>query len=173
MLGPECVVTAVPVGGRSPVERVSWVPWGEDDDRTSTGSSGPSGENADEAPWPGAVPGPMPARVFDPPLPARLVDAAGGAVTVSGRGEAPAPPAYLWCDALPEGGGPVVAWAGPWPHDLRWWASHRRRAALWQVVVGTGSVPERKTGSVPERETGVACLVAVTRGRAEVECIYD
>jgi protein ImuB len=169
MLGPECVVTAVPTGGRTPAEQVGWVPWGEEHE----GVGG-------AAPWPGSVPGPMPARVFDPPLPARLVDAAGDAVTVSGRGEASAPPARLWCDALPDGGGPVVEWAGPWPHDLRWWGSHRRRA-LWQVVVGTGSVPERRTGSVPERRTGsvperqtvVACLVSVTRGRAEVECLYD
>jgi protein ImuB len=102
--------------------------------------------------------------VFDPPRSARLLDDAGVAVTVNGRGEASAPPAQLWCDVLPGGGGPVVAWAGPWPYDLRWWGSHRRRA-LWQVVVGTGSVPERKTG--------VACLVAVVRGRAEVECLYD
>jgi protein ImuB len=152
MLGPEFVVTAVPVGGRTPVEQVCWVPWGEEHE--GTGSA---------APWPGSVPGPMPARVFDPPLPARLVDAAGEAVTVSGRGEASAPPAHLWCDALPGDGGPVVAWAGPWPYDLRWWGSHRRRA-LWQVVVGT---------SGPEPKTSVACLVAVTRGRAEVECIYD
>jgi protein ImuB len=172
MLGPEYVVTAVPVGGRSPAEQVCWVPWGEE--HVGVGSAAPV------APWPGSVLGPMPARVFDPPLPARLVDAAGEAVTVSGRGEASAPPARLWCDALPGGGGPVVAWAGPWPHDLRWWGSHRRRA-LWQVVVGTGSVPEREAGSVPEREAGsvpereagVACLVAVVRGRAEVECIYD
>jgi protein ImuB len=169
MLGPEYVVTAVAAGGRSPVEQVCWVPWGEDHE--GVGSA---------APWPGSVPGPMPARVFDPPIPARLVDAVGEAVTVSGRGEASAPPARLWCDALPGGGGPVVAWAGPWPHDLRWWGSRRRRA-LWQVVVGTGSVPERRTGSVPERRTGsvpergtgVACLVAVVRGRAEVECVYD
>ena len=30
MLGPESVVTAIPVGGRTPTERVRWVPWGED-----------------------------------------------------------------------------------------------------------------------------------------------
>jgi protein ImuB len=160
MLGPESVVTADPVGGRSPVEQVCWVPWGE----AGPGGDGSSCDRSDAAPWPGAVPGPMPARVFDPPRPARLLDDVGVAVTVNGRGEASAPPAQLWCDVLPGGGGPVVAWAGPWPHDLRWWGSHRRRA-LWQVVVGTGSVPERRAGA--------ACLVAVVRGRAEVECLYD
>ncbi len=164
MLGPESVVTAVPVGGRTPTERVRWVPWGEECD-TPPFRSGT--EPAAAAPWPGTVPGPSPARVFDPPLPADLVDADGQAITVSGRGEPSAPPADLRCAALPNGGGPLVAWAGPWPHDLRWWDRHgagtagRRRRALWQVVVDGGG------------DTAIACLVAVTRGRAEVEAIYD
>ena len=96
---------------------------------------------------------------------------------MSGRGEPSAAPAALRCSALPNGGGPLVAWAGPWPHDLRWWdrgrlgagtgsrlgagTGSRRRRALWQVVVDGGG------------ETAVACLVAVTRGRAEIEAIYD
>ncbi|MEX1009468.1 MAG: DNA polymerase Y family protein [Acidimicrobiia bacterium] len=168
MLGPESVVTAVPVGGRTPTERVRWVPWGEE---WATEAAAPT------APWPGTVPGPSPARVFDPPLPADLVDADGQAITVSGRGEPSAAPADLRCVALPNGGGPLVAWAGPWPHDLRWWDrlragtgdrlragtgdGRRRRRALWQVVVDGGG------------DTAIACLVAVTRGRAEVEAIYD
>jgi protein ImuB len=132
------------------------------------------------APWPGTVPGPSPARVFDPPRPADLIDADGQAITVSGRGEPSAAPAALRCAALPNGGGPLVAWAGPWPHDLRWWDRGRlragtegrlragaessrgsRRRALWQVVVDGGG------------GTAIACLVAVSRGRAEIEAIYD
>jgi len=161
MLGPESVVTAVPVGGRTPVERVHWVPWGE----------AAAQETAGDAPWPGSIPGPAPARVFDPPLPAELLAGDGSAIAVNGRGEASAAPRHLRCAALPNGGGALLAWAGPWPHDLRWWeadqpgpavpARGRRRHALWQVVVDDGS------GS------GVACLVAITRGRAEVEAVYD
>ena len=198
MLGPESVVTAVPVGGRTPTEQVRWVPWGEDFAtepafrsgtepafRSGTEPAFRSGtEPAAAAPWPGTVPGPSPARVFDPPLPADLVDADGQAITVSGRGEPSAAPADLRCTVLPNGGGPLVAWAGPWPHDLRWWdrlragtgegrlragtgrplvpeRRRRRRRALWQVVVDGGG------------DTAIACLVAVTRGRAEVEAIYD
>jgi protein ImuB len=165
MLGPESVVTAVPIGGRTPTERVRWVVWGE--------------EHADDgtvaAPWPGAIPGPTPARVFDPPLPAELVDADGQAVTVDGRGEPSAAPHTLRCAALPNGGGPLAAWAGPWPHDLRWWerragAGGRRRQALWQVVVDTGAGAGRRGAGAG---TGVACLVVATRGRAGVEAVYD
>ena len=201
MLGPESVVTAVPVGGRTPTERVCWVPWGEDpifrsgtEPASRSGAEPVSRSGAEPAaPWPGTVPGPSPARVFDPPHPADLLDTGGQAITVSGRGEPSAAPAALRCSALPNGGGPLVAWAGPWPHDLRWWdrgrlgagtgsrlgagtgsrlgagtgsrlgagTGSRRRRALWQVVVDGGG------------GTAVACLVAVSRGRAEIEAIYD
>jgi protein ImuB len=154
MLGHDAVVTAVVTGGRAPTERVRWVPWGEPrDDSIASGAEVPV--------WPGAVPGPPPARVHAPPLPAELLDADGGAVTVSGRGEPSASPARVMCDALPEGGGEVTSWAGPWAHDLRWWDRvARRRRALWQVVIGHG-------------DRQVACLVAVERGRAGIEAVYD
>jgi protein ImuB len=107
--------------------------------------------------------------VFDPPVPATLLDAAGDAVTVSGRGEQSAPLATLRCDALPDGGGMVVEWSGPWPYDLRWWdrftaPARWHRGSRWQAVVAT---PGRADG------TGVACLVTVTRGHAAVEALYD
>lgn len=146
MLGPDAVVTALDGGGRTPVERIRWVPWGEPRDRPER----------EPRPWPGAVPGPAPARVFDPPVAAELLDAEGVPIAVSGRGEPSAPPAGLRCAALPDGGGPLVASSGPWAHDLRWWDARRRRA-LWQVVV----------------EGGTACLVVLERGRTAVEAVYD
>ncbi len=154
MLGHEAVVTAVAAGGRTPVERVRWVPWGEargdpSDPSGAAGQAGRAGSTA--APWPGSVPGPSPARIFDPPLAAELLAADGTPVTVSGRGEPSAPPAALWCAALPGGGGRLGASNGPWAHDLRWW-DRRRRCALWQVVVAG------------EHDTGVACLVVLERG---------
>jgi protein ImuB len=158
MLGPDAVATAVPAGGRTPVEQVRWVPWGEVRDDASTAPAPRA--SAPPAPWPGGVPGPAPARIFDPPMPADLLDADGAPVTVSGRGEPSAAPAGLWCEALPGGGGALRGWSGPWAHDLRWW-DHRRRRALWQVVVGA------------DDDTGVACLVVLERGHAAVEAIYD
>ena len=150
MLGHDAVVTALLVGGRTPVERVRWIPWGEPRDVPDP-----------PAPWPGAVPGPAPARVFDPPLPAEMLDADGHAITVTGRGEQSSSPAALRCAALAGGGGAVTSWIGPWLHDLRWW-DRRKRRALWQVVVETG-----------EDGNGIACLVSVTRGQASIEAIYD
>jgi protein ImuB len=95
-------------------------------------------------------------------LAAELLDAAGRPVIVSGRGEASAAPASLRCRALRDGGGPVVAWAGPWPHDLRWWDAHtRRRRVLWQIVTES------------DRGDTTACLVALEGGRAGVEALYD
>jgi protein ImuB len=154
MLGHESVVTAVIAGGRAPSERVRWVPWGEPrDDGTSAGAEVPA--------WPGAVPGPAPARVHAPALPAELLDDDDQPITVNGRGESSAAPARVRCDALPDGGGTVTAWSGPWAHDLRWWDRvARRRRVLWQVMVGDG-------------DEQVACLVAVERGRAGIEAIYD
>lgn len=156
MLGHDAVVTAVVQGGRTPVEQVQWVPWGDPREPLR-----PLAVGGEVAAWPGAVPPPYPARVFDPPLPAELLDAAGRAVVVSGRGEQSGAPAHLRSAALPGGGGPVCSWAGPWAHDVRWWDRHaRRRRACWQVVVETGA-------------TAVACLVGVESAIAGIDAIYD
>jgi protein ImuB len=59
-----------------------------------------------------------------------------------------------------DGAGPkrVVAWAGPWPVEERWWdpAGHRRRARV-QVL----------------DDTGTAHLLAVEGGRWWLEATYD
>jgi protein ImuB len=161
MLGYDAVTTIVVQGGRTPAEQVRWVPWGEPREARR-----PLVVDGEVPSWPGAVPPPSPARVFEPPLPAQLLDAAGRAVVVSGRGEQSAPPARLRCAELVSGDGQVVSWAGPWAHDVRWWdADGRRRRALWQVVVnGDGDA----AGGA-----GIACLVAVEGGMAGVEAIYD
>lgn len=164
MLGSASVVTGEVGGGRTPLERTRWVPWGEPP-RVGEGDAARHCRAVHEQPgWPGAIPSPSPARVFDPPLPAELLDASGRALTVSARGDVSGAPASLRCGALPGAGGPIVAWEGPWFHDLRWWQPRsRRRRALWRVVVcGAPGVPG-----------GVACLVAVERGRAGVEAIHD
>ena len=156
MLGYDAVVTGVAQGGRTPAERIRWVPWGEPREPER-----PLRSAGERPSWPGAVPPPAPTRLFDPPLPAELLDADGRPVIVSGRGDASAAPARLRCRGLRDGGGPVVAWAGPWPHDLRWWdRTQRRRRVLWQIVT------ESADGTV-------ACLVALEGSRAGLEALYD
>ena len=152
VVGQAAVATAVPTGGRLPHERVRWVPWGEPRDEDAVDH---------DATWPGAIPGPAPARVHEPPLAARLLDERGEAIAVSGRGEPSAAPARLESEGLPAGAGRVIAWAGPWPQDVRWWdRAHRRRIACLQLVVDTGV-------------TEVACLVTVESGAAFLTAIYD
>jgi protein ImuB len=151
MLDHDAVVTPVVQGGRTPAERVNWVPWGEPREPV----------RPPESPWPGGVPPPAPARVFDPPPPAELLDGAGAPIVVSARGEVSAVPAALRSNVLAGGGGPIVDWSGPWPHDVRWWDhATRRRRALWRVTVATGAGEVRG-------------LVALERGRAVLDALYD
>lgn len=189
MLGHDAIVTAVVGGGRAPSERVRWFPWGEPRDELRA------------APWPGAVPGPAPARVHASPEPASLLDDHGEPVRVSGRGDASRAPAELHSGALAGGGGAVVAWAGPWPHDLRWWiatngrehASEPSRAGYpgpQGASHGLGNSVRNERNRSDDRVTRrrralwqlvvktdggseVACLVAVEGGRAVVEAVYD
>jgi len=145
MLGPESVTTAIPTGGRSAADQVQLVPWG---DALVAGDS--------DWPWPGRVPAPAPATVHAAPIKAEVVDADGQLVVVGGRGMASAEPKRVSVD-----GGPwtdVVAWAGPWTVDERWWdATAHRRRARWQVLTADGA----------------AHLLSVEAGRWSVEATYD
>lgn len=147
VLGREAVVSAVLGGGRSPAQRQTLVPWG--DPLTPDRSS--------KAPWPGSLPPPAPATVFDRPGPALVVGAGGQAVGVTARGALTAEP-VRFCAAGTKELRPVQAWAGPWPVDERWWdETAARRAARFQVVGVDGS----------------AWLLTVENGRWWTEARYD
>jgi protein ImuB len=158
LLGHEGVATAVPAGGRSPVEQVRLVPWGEPRDAHAISAPPPSRTSrAGPPPWPGRLPPPSPAVVLPVPVPATVLDAAGAPVRVSGRGELSAPPDRVATGRDREGER-VAGWAGPWPVEERWWdgAAHRRRARL-QVLL----------------EGGTAQLLALEGGKWQVEALYD
>jgi protein ImuB len=149
MLGFEAVATAVVQGGRTPAEQVRWVPWGEPraEDRPRAAS------------WPGALPAPYPARVFDPPIAADLIDRRGQPIVVSGRGEQMAAPASVRSKVVC---GDVTGWAGPWASDVRWWdPDARNRCARYQLTVWDPNGND------------VACLVVLEGGTTSIEAIYD
>ena len=144
-LGVDSVLVGRLQGGRDPSEQAAWVPWGSPD---------AEGSPAATAPWPGRLPPPSPTRVLAVPERAELVDVAGRALAVSGRGLLDAS-----ADRLSINGGPwqsVVAWAGPWPVTERWWSVRRRRARL-QVVTSDGT----------------ARLLCSERAQWSVEALYD
>jgi protein ImuB len=111
LLGPDGAFTAVLDGGRGPAERVRLVPWG-DPRRTVS---------PPEEPWPGRLPAPSPATVFERTVPARLVDSAGVRVGITDRGELSAAPHAVVIDEGPPRR--IRDWAGPWLVDTGWWAS--------------------------------------------------
>jgi protein ImuB len=74
--------------------------------------------------------------VLDPPAPCVVEDVTGQVVRVSGRGEASSAPARMVRDGRAVS---IVAWAGPWPVEERWWdADGTRRRARFQLIDDTG-----------------------------------
>lgn len=149
LLGPGSVAMPGRRGGRSPAEQVVRVPAGVVAAVDTGGMPGLA------APWPGSVPPPAPALVHDPPWAVEVRDAEGAVVCVDGRSHLSAPPAHV---GRPGHTQQVVAWAGPWPVDERWWdpVAHRRRARLQIQCV-----------------EGPPLLVACEGGRWWCEATYD
>lgn len=145
LLGPDAVSVPERRGGVGPAEQIELIPAAAVD----LAEPRPATEAGwIQEPWPGQIPDPAPARLAPDPLPVEVVDQAGQPVSVSGRGELSAPPALVRDRTGRDGPNPVlgpraatvVAWAGPWPAQQRWWdpLTHRRRARL-QVVLDDGS----------------------------------
>jgi protein ImuB len=127
MVGHRGVLTATASGGRTPAERQTLVPWG---DR-------PLVARDPRKPWPGSLPPPAPATVYELPRQIAVHDSRGRQVAVDGRGQLSAPPAAM----VSQTGNrrELTAWAGPWPLDERWWdAQEARAASRFQVVDGEG-----------------------------------
>jgi protein ImuB len=127
MVGHRGVLTATPSGGRTPGERQTLVPWG---DR-------PLVTRDPKKPWPGALPPPAPATVYELPREIAVQDARGRPVAVDERGELSAPPATM--SSTTGARRPLTAWAGPWPLEERWWDPAAARSAhRFQAVDGEG-----------------------------------
>ncbi len=165
MLGPDSVTVPEFRGGIAPSERLRMVPAAVVD-LSEERAAAVSGWV--EAPWPGQIPTPSPARIHPDPLPVALYDAAGRSVGVSGRGELSGSPDTLdrgssGSDSPGRGSSgkgrmKIVQWAGPWPADQRWWDPlTRRRRARMQVVL----------------EDRSAHLLAIEQQAWSIEATYD
>ena len=124
MLGYGAVLTAAVGGGRMLAERQELLPWGDRPARKGSAAG---------QPWPGHLPAFLPASVFPVPRPVEVVTDTGEPVRVDARGNlngAPARFSPLGTARLE----PVLAWAGPWPVDQKWWAAEHRVVHRFQVV---------------------------------------
>jgi protein ImuB len=123
MLGLGSVLVPVLEGGRGPIDRTQFVPWGED--------RAPAREPMQ--PWPGRLPSPAPSVLIDPPASVAVLDETGGPVVITERGGVLRPPTRLGVGDDPPVA--VTSWAGPWPADERWWdPAQSARVARLQLV---------------------------------------
>ena len=143
LAGAEQVLVPAATGGRLPGDDYAWVP------AVTADLAEPAQRLAQpEGPWPGSMPSPSPAVVHAQPLPIDVLDAQQCRVLVTGRGVVSAAPAAVQRGASTKEPNtkqmvtePVVAWAGPWPLEERWWDAIRmRRAARFQLLTGSGSL---------------------------------
>ena len=128
MLGPEAVVTAVLGGGRDPQLQATMVPWG--DERKPALAEGP---------WPGRLPPPSPALVAPQAQPVEVISESGEQIRVDARLTLSADPRFVVMDRSKV---EVMAWAGPWPVDERWWVTTDRpnRLVRLQALLANGQV---------------------------------
>ncbi len=105
--------------------------------RSGGGSgSGSGGSASGGGPWPGRLPAPSPAVVHQEPATITVLAADGTIVCVTGRGWLSEAPATVQQDGHVE---QIVAWAGPWPVEERWWDTSRaRRSARFQLLTASG-----------------------------------
>ncbi|MHA7273575.1 DNA polymerase Y family protein [Arthrobacter sp. TMT4-20] len=134
MLGHGAVLTAMIAGGRMLKDRRVLIPWGD-----SSGSNPIAVRAARQLPWPGKLPGPAPATVFDSPREVRVIDDSGHSVDVDTRGMLTRAPAQFTPPGSPAKQRLVHHWAGPWPINERWWDSSGRALNRFQLVDETGA----------------------------------
>ncbi|MGI9607626.1 MAG: DNA polymerase Y family protein [Acidimicrobiales bacterium] len=126
LVGSENVQVAEWRGGREPDDAIGLLPAG------SVDLAERKVQPIDERPWPGQMPAPSPVELFSE-QPVEVLDSSGQSVVVSGRGEVSGEPATISRDG--RRWKQIVAWAGPWLLDERWWDPDRtRRRARFQLV---------------------------------------
>jgi protein ImuB len=125
LFGPDSVLVPGLQGGRDPQETNLWTPW----------QQAPRPDRDPEAPWPGAIPAPHPARILSTPV--ELLDATGGSVVARSSGLDSRPVTLKIPGA---GTHRILDHSSPWPVETGWWepALRQRRVRL-QVLAEDGS----------------------------------
>jgi protein ImuB len=126
MVGHRGVLTPQLAGGRRPADRQTLVPWGDRADSGAGGATGSARVRERTRPWPGALPDPPPATVYEMPRPLHVEDVRGRPVTIDERGRVSAAPAVIVSQTGTRRD--LTAWAGPWPLEERWWDPAAARA---------------------------------------------
>lgn len=136
MLGAACVAVPEWRGGRDPGRAFVAVPVTAVDLRGRAASPVVPREA-----WRGSLPVPAPSVVLDDPPEVAVRGADGEPVTVGGRHELSGAPS---CVVDAAGEWRVLAWAGPWPVEERWWDERRRRrmVRLHAVLGRDGAAPQ-------------------------------
>ena len=134
MLGHGAVLTAMIAGGRMLKDRRVLIPWGD-----LSGLNPTAVRATRQLPWPGTLPGPAPATVFDSPREVHVIDASGRSVDVDGRGMLTNAPAQFTPPDSNARQHRVHHWAGPWPINERWWDASGRVLNRFQLVDETGA----------------------------------
>ena len=133
LAGAEHVLVPAAAGGRLPGDTYAWVPAVTADLAEPAERLAPS-----PGPWPGSLPSPSPAIVHAEPVAIGVLDGDGEPVRVTGRGAVGTPPCTVQRGRSSER---VVAWAGPWPLEERWWdVARARRSARFQLLTDSGAL---------------------------------
>lgn len=134
LAGEQQVLVPAAAGGRQPGDAFTWVPAVTADLADASARLAPS-----PGVWPGQLPSPSPATVHRTPVALTVLDDTGTPVRVGGRGQLSAAPSQVVF--APGDADTIVAWAGPWPVEERWWDPVRaRRLARFQLQLASGRV---------------------------------
>lgn len=129
LLGPQAVLALAPAGGHTYQDRITSGWWANQEAPARDGKQT----------WPGQLPSPAPATLFQDPWDIAVVDERNLLVTFNNRlGMSASPYAVIQTDprwGVAKVAQPVRNWAGPWPIRTRWWTEQAQHCIYLQLVL--------------------------------------
>lgn len=153
LLGPHAVLALAPAGGHTYQDRVTSGWWATQE------------PVANDQAWPGQLPSPAPATLFQDPWDITVIDNRNVPIVFNNRLAMSASPYAVlqtdprWATSVPAQEIPAVVsnWAGPWPIRTRWWTEQTQHCIYLQLVL----------------DHQPALLAVFRQGRWYCEGIYD